>query len=331
MSWGAEDLSAALGASSKYDASGELSFTYRLARSLCLAGAVAAGVQPVDGVFADFRTTTACSAEAEAARARRLHRQARHPSRAGRDHQRRFHAVRRGRARTPRKSSPRSRHSPTRACFRSAAKWSIGRIWSRRGAYWNDHDRRLRWPRPQTRRPRTQKPATSRRRQRLGHRRARPAAAADGLRTPRASARRCRDQDHLRRHLPQRPPHLPQRLGRNPLSGDSRPRDRRHRHRDRRRGHPPPRRRHVAVGCMVDSCMECDQCLAGWEVFCRKGCVQTYNSADYHDGTISQGRLHRPYRRPRPFLPESARRHGRQPRRAVAVRRHHHLLAAAPI
>ena len=34
---------------------GELTFTYKLARSLCLAGAVAAGVQPVDGVFADFR------------------------------------------------------------------------------------------------------------------------------------------------------------------------------------------------------------------------------------------------------------------------------------
>ena len=45
----------------------------------------------------------------------------------------------------------------------------------------------------------------------------------------------------------------------------------------------------VAVGCMVDSCMACDQCLEGWEVFCRKGCVQTYNSADYHDGTISKG------------------------------------------
>ena len=56
MSWGAEDLSAALGASSKYDAqTASLSFTYKLARSLCLAGAVAAGVQPVDGVFADFR------------------------------------------------------------------------------------------------------------------------------------------------------------------------------------------------------------------------------------------------------------------------------------
>ena len=68
MSWGAEDLSAALGASSKYDEGGELSFTYRLARSLCLAGAVAAGVQPVDGVFADFKDEAGLRAEAEAAR-----------------------------------------------------------------------------------------------------------------------------------------------------------------------------------------------------------------------------------------------------------------------
>ncbi|HKX92796.1 MAG TPA: CoA ester lyase [Sphingomicrobium sp.] len=68
MSWGAEDLSAALRASSKYDADGTLSFTYRLARSLCLAGAVAAGVQPVDGVFADFKNEAGLKAEAEAAR-----------------------------------------------------------------------------------------------------------------------------------------------------------------------------------------------------------------------------------------------------------------------
>jgi citrate lyase subunit beta/citryl-CoA lyase len=68
MSWGAEDLSAALGASSKYDSDESLSFTYRLARSLCLAGAVAAGVQPVDGVFADFKDDEGLRAEAEAAR-----------------------------------------------------------------------------------------------------------------------------------------------------------------------------------------------------------------------------------------------------------------------
>jgi citrate lyase subunit beta/citryl-CoA lyase len=68
MSWGAEDLSSALGASSKYDENGKLSFTYKLARSLCLAGAVAAGVQPVDGVFADFRDSVGLRSEAEQAR-----------------------------------------------------------------------------------------------------------------------------------------------------------------------------------------------------------------------------------------------------------------------
>ncbi len=67
MSWGAEDLSAALGASSKYAAGGELAFTYQMARSLCLAGAVAAEVQPVDGVFADFRDEAGLIAEARAA------------------------------------------------------------------------------------------------------------------------------------------------------------------------------------------------------------------------------------------------------------------------
>ena len=67
MSWGAEDLSSALGASSKYDTDGELGFTYRLARSLCLAGATAAGVQPVDGIFSNFKDGEGLRAEAEAA------------------------------------------------------------------------------------------------------------------------------------------------------------------------------------------------------------------------------------------------------------------------
>ncbi|MEQ7874439.1 CoA ester lyase [Sphingomonas sp. ASV193] len=69
MSWGAEDLSAALGASSKLGADGGLAFTYRLARSLTLAGAIAAGAQPVDGVFTDFRDEEGLRAEAEAAAA----------------------------------------------------------------------------------------------------------------------------------------------------------------------------------------------------------------------------------------------------------------------
>jgi len=49
MSWGAEDLSAALGASSKYDADGYLGFPYRMARSLFLAGSVSAGLPPSAG------------------------------------------------------------------------------------------------------------------------------------------------------------------------------------------------------------------------------------------------------------------------------------------
>ncbi len=55
MSWGAEDLSAALGAASNKDGKGRYTAPYQLARTLTLAGAAAAGVQPVDGVFADFR------------------------------------------------------------------------------------------------------------------------------------------------------------------------------------------------------------------------------------------------------------------------------------
>ena len=95
MSWGAEDLSAALGASSKTDESGELSFTYRLARSLCLAGAIAAGVQPVDGVFADFKDEQGLKRRSRSGAPRGLHRQARDSPVAGRHDQRGLHPVRR--------------------------------------------------------------------------------------------------------------------------------------------------------------------------------------------------------------------------------------------
>lgn len=55
MSWGAEDLSSALGASVQHRADGDYMPTYELARSLCLLGAVAAGVTPVETVMPDFR------------------------------------------------------------------------------------------------------------------------------------------------------------------------------------------------------------------------------------------------------------------------------------
>lgn len=55
LSWGAEDLSAALGASAKRDAQRNWLPVYELARSLCLLAAAAAEVAAVDTVFTDFR------------------------------------------------------------------------------------------------------------------------------------------------------------------------------------------------------------------------------------------------------------------------------------
>ncbi|MEU2828120.1 NAD(P)-dependent alcohol dehydrogenase [Streptomyces lavendulae] len=36
----------------------------------------------------------------------------------------------------------------------------------------------------------------------------------------------------------------------------------------------------VGVGCIVDSCRECEQCLAGQEQYCAKGITGTYNAVD---------------------------------------------------
>lgn len=55
LTWGAEDLGAALGASSNKDEQGAYTAPYVLARSLCLFGAHAAGVQGLDTVQPDFR------------------------------------------------------------------------------------------------------------------------------------------------------------------------------------------------------------------------------------------------------------------------------------
>jgi alcohol dehydrogenase (NADP+) len=44
----------------------------------------------------------------------------------------------------------------------------------------------------------------------------------------------------------------------------------------------------VGVGCMVNSCGECRQCLRGDEQFCAQGAVFTYGSTD-RDGTVTQG------------------------------------------
>ena len=68
LTWGAEDLSTALGAATNRLPDGELEFTYRLARSLCLLGARAAGIAAIDTVYVNFRDPQGLAEEAKAAR-----------------------------------------------------------------------------------------------------------------------------------------------------------------------------------------------------------------------------------------------------------------------
>jgi citrate lyase subunit beta/citryl-CoA lyase len=55
LTWGAEDLSAALGAATNRDEDGAFAFTYRMVRSMCLVAAKAADVEAIDTLYADFR------------------------------------------------------------------------------------------------------------------------------------------------------------------------------------------------------------------------------------------------------------------------------------
>ena len=55
MTWGAEDLGAALGALSNKEANGDWTFPYQMARAQCLFAAGAAGVLPLDTLYADFK------------------------------------------------------------------------------------------------------------------------------------------------------------------------------------------------------------------------------------------------------------------------------------
>jgi uncharacterized zinc-type alcohol dehydrogenase-like protein len=45
----------------------------------------------------------------------------------------------------------------------------------------------------------------------------------------------------------------------------------------------------VAIGCLVDACMECEHCKAGLEQYCKKGSTGTYNGKDRHDGSPTYG------------------------------------------
>jgi citrate lyase subunit beta/citryl-CoA lyase len=69
LSWGAEDLSSALGAREQRGQDGEYSHTYEMARSLCLIGAAAAGVAAIETVQPEFRDLAALERRAKAVRA----------------------------------------------------------------------------------------------------------------------------------------------------------------------------------------------------------------------------------------------------------------------
>ena len=55
LTWGAEDLSAALGATDNKEPDGAWTFPYQVARAQCLFAATAAEVAPIDTIHADFR------------------------------------------------------------------------------------------------------------------------------------------------------------------------------------------------------------------------------------------------------------------------------------
>lgn len=69
LTWGAEDLSAAIGASTNLAPDGGWAFTYRMVRAQTLLAAHAAGVPAIETVFVDFRNDAALRASCREARA----------------------------------------------------------------------------------------------------------------------------------------------------------------------------------------------------------------------------------------------------------------------
>ena len=67
ITWGAEDLAACLGGNNRR-LDGVYDDVYRLARSLCLLGAAAAGVMPIDTIYTDFKDEAGLAVECAAAK-----------------------------------------------------------------------------------------------------------------------------------------------------------------------------------------------------------------------------------------------------------------------
>ena len=63
LTWGAEDLAAAIGASDNKEADGNWTFPYQVARAQCLFAAAAAETAPIDTLYADFRDIEGLAAD----------------------------------------------------------------------------------------------------------------------------------------------------------------------------------------------------------------------------------------------------------------------------
>ena len=68
LTWGAEDLAAAIGATANKEADGQWTAPYSFARSLCLFASASAGVVPVDTLYADFRDAEGLEVDCRRAR-----------------------------------------------------------------------------------------------------------------------------------------------------------------------------------------------------------------------------------------------------------------------
>lgn len=69
LTWGAEDLSSAVGATGNKDEAGNWHFTYQMARSQTLLAAHASGVHAIDTLYADFRDSEGLAMDSRQSRA----------------------------------------------------------------------------------------------------------------------------------------------------------------------------------------------------------------------------------------------------------------------
>ena len=68
LTWGAEDLAAAIGATGNKEDDGQWTSPYQMARNMCLFASAAAGVLPLDTLYANFRDPEGLEADCRRAR-----------------------------------------------------------------------------------------------------------------------------------------------------------------------------------------------------------------------------------------------------------------------